>query len=215
LNAHKHLLLLPGEYPYHEQVFRKLNKSFSFWNFEKPDKDSYLILSLPFSGDGNVLKNYEEIIYLCEKWNIDILLDLSFFALSNKKIKIKKSARIKAITFSLSKIFDVGNYRLGMTYWSHPNTPESVLRQWTYENHFSSYLAVHLLKTFSMENLRNEAENIQKSICHQFDLTPSESYLFGLSRSEQWSTYFRQEGLARICISRLIQRQLATKVENK
>ncbi|MBY0383640.1 hypothetical protein K2X05_00650 [bacterium] len=216
INAHKELLLLPGEYPYHEQVFRKLGTSVRYWNLEKPSKESYLILSQPFSGDGNVLENYDHIIQLCELWNIDILLDLSFFALTNKKIQIKKSAKIKAISFSLSKMFDVGNFRLGITYWNtHFEVPESILREWTYENHFSSYLATSLLQKLPILQLRTEAQKIQTSLCSQFNLTPSDSYLFGLSEDPKWSSFFRKNGIARICLSKLISRNLLNTLDPK
>ncbi len=216
MNSHKQLLLLPGEYPYHEQVFRKLGKRVQHWNLEKPSKESYLILSQPFSGDGNILENYDRMIELCEQWNIDVLLDLSFFALTDKKIQIKKSEKIKAICFSLSKMFDVGNFRLGITYWNNTlDVPEYVLRQWTYENHFSSFLATNLLQELSMPRMRAEAQKIQKSICTRYNLTPSDTYLFGLSEDLKWSSFFRKKGLARICLSKIINQELINQMEPK
>lgn len=44
-----------------------------------------LLLSLPFSGDGNSVKNIDHIVAVCEQRNVPIFLDLALQGLSSKK----------------------------------------------------------------------------------------------------------------------------------
>lgn len=208
LNAGKVLYLLPGEFGYHEEICRRQGRAFRFWDGEKPDAPACLILSHPFAGDGNFHPAFEQIMDWCCKWGVDVQLDLAFWGLSKKPLYIDRFPCVKSITFSLSKTYNVGNFRLGFTYWRYPHVSMDLLHEWTYLNFFNAQLSVFLLEKFPVFDLIQWAGQIQVDVCKQLSISAANSYLFGNSPEARWSEYRRAGQDARIGIQELISQRI-------
>ena len=211
----RNLAVFNGEYPYHKNICDRMGIPFDVLHLVDDIKEHHvLLLSLPFSGDGNSINNIDHIIAVCEQRNVPMFIDLALQGLSSRKTYIPYSHCIKAMTFSLTKSFNLTRYRVGCTFIKDTIWPGNELDHWNYVNLFSIRLANFFFNHFDSDKLIEIAKIHQKNICDVLVIEPSDSYIFGLSK-DSYNEFSRDKYTNRICLSGAITQLLKNHSENE
>jgi hypothetical protein len=185
--------IFEGEYGYHllsmkDRVTTDLSQA------------DVIIISHPFSGDG--MSSHDKI-KIADTYNKPIFIDCAFFGICrNINFDFTPYKNIHSVGFSLSKTFGSGLHRVGLLY-TIDLYPVTVYEQSMYpfvagaEHHYK------LIDTMSPDAMVKKYGEIQKIICKELNFTPSDTILFGLDNSVEYSKYKRGD-TNRLCISNLI-----------
>lgn len=204
--AHKRLRLLKGEYYYHRIQAREIFESFAWVEDEPILPNDVVVLSAPFSDTGNIPENYDEIMNRCSQYEIPVMLDMAYLNLTkNLSLNITYPC-IEVIATSLSKVFPVERFRIGMRLmrtssddtlyaYSHNSVP--------YVNTISINIADYLITTFQNDWVFNKYKNKQLEACKKLGLTPSSCVIFGIDTDQKYPQYNRGSSTNRLCFSRL------------
>ena len=165
----RQLRIFRGEYAYHKRV----NKNFKWLDDENGNlleinDNDWIILSLPFCGNGGVHKHMGDIFDVCQQKNIPLLLDCAWFGTcENIPIDVNHPA-ITEVSFSLSKGIGLGNVRSGIRY-SNYDDDGSPIRQQNNYNHLplaSAQIGIWQMEKFGPDYLFDKYENIRDYVCH-------------------------------------------------
>ena len=177
-HMHRKLRFLRGEYFYHQIMAKRFFKESSF--IDDPNdisNNDVVVMSVPFSDTGNVPEHYDNIMTQCEK-----------------------------ITTSLSKVFPVAHWRIGMR-MQKENIDDTLD---AYE--MNSYLNTHavnvghqLIKQYPADYSFNKYRQQQLSFCNMLDLTPSDSFIFGIDYKNKSQEYNRGGPSNRFCFAKHFQ----------
>jgi hypothetical protein len=159
-----------------------------------------IIISHPFSGNG--MSSHDKI-KIADTYNKPIFIDCAFFGICrNINFDFTMYKNIHSVGFSLSKTFGSGLHRVGLLY-TIDTYPVIVYEKAMYpfvagaEHHYK------LIDTLSPDAMVEKYGDIQKTICKELNIIPSDTILFGLDTSVEYSKFKRGE-TNRLCISNLI-----------
>ena len=206
-HMHRKLRFLRGEYFYHQIMAKRFFKESSF--IDDPNdisNDDVVVMSVPFSDTGNVPEHYDDIMIQCEKNNVPVLLDMAYISLAVKlNINVDYQC-IDTITTSLSKVFPVAHWRIGMR-MQKENIDDTLD---AYE--MNSYLNTHavnvghqLIKQYPADYSFNKYRQQQLSFCNMLDIKPSDSFIFGIDQFNKHPEYNRGGPTNRFCFARHFQ----------
>ena len=206
-HMHRKLRFLRGEYFYHQIMAKRFFKESSF--IDEPNdisNDDVVVMSVPFSDTGNVPEHYDDIMTQCEKNNVPVLLDMAYISLAVKLDINVDYQCIDTITTSLSKVFPVAHWRIGMR-MQKENIDDTLD---AYE--MNSYLNTHavnvghqLIKQYPADYSFNKYRQQQLSFCNMLDLTPSDSFIFGIDQFNKHPEYNRGGPTNRFCFAKHFQ----------
>jgi histidinol-phosphate/aromatic aminotransferase/cobyric acid decarboxylase-like protein len=206
-HMHKKLRFLRGEYFYHQIMAKRFFKESSF--IDDPNdisNDDVVVMSVPFSDTGNVPEHYNDIMTQCEKNNIPVLLDMAYISLAVKLDINVDYQCIDTITTSLSKVFPVAHWRIGMR-MQKENLDDTLD---AYE--MNSYLNTHavnvghqLIKQYPADYSFNKYRQQQLSFCNMLDIKPSDSFIFGIDQFNKHPEYNRGGPTNRFCFAKHFQ----------
>ncbi|MNT30897.1 hypothetical protein D3C72_1667140 [compost metagenome] len=198
--------VLKGEYPFHRDVFESLGFSWSWLELENLNSSDFVILSVPFSGDGEIHPQLIEILNRCEKLQVPVLIDCAFAGLSDLVLpKIDGFQCVQKICFSLSKIFNLGTLRCGFEFSRYQKGANYTLTQWDYGQKVAAYVGMQLMKQFPLHFIFTKYRERQIQICQQLKIQPSATVLFGLG-DNTWKEFSRDGFANRICLSEILQK---------
>lgn len=206
----RRLVLLKGEYPFHRDCFDSLDRRWSWYEDTTLTSQDFLVLSLPFSGNGNPHMLQEQILQKCEEKNIPVLLDLAFLGLGAQidLTSIAKYRCIETITYSFSKQFNLGKFRIGLQWSKQPQGPLTILKEWNYHNWFATLITQHLMQEFEFDFIHNNYRTKQQEICAKHGVAASESVIFALD-SEKHPEFSRDGFINRLCLSSILSASLS------
>ena len=206
-HMHKKLRFLRGEYFYHQIMAKRFFKESSF--IDDPNdisNDDVVVMSVPFSDTGNVPEHYDDIMTHCEKSNVPVLLDMAYINLAVKLDINVDYQCIDTITTSLSKVFPVAHWRIGMR-MQKENIDDTLD---AYE--MNSYLNTHavnvghqLIKQYPADYSFNKYRQQQLSFCNMLDIKPSDSFIFGIDQFNKHPEYNRGGPTNRFCFAKHFQ----------
>jgi histidinol-phosphate/aromatic aminotransferase/cobyric acid decarboxylase-like protein len=206
-HMHRKLRFLRGEYFYHQIMAKRFFKESSF--IDDPNdisNDDVVVMSVPFSDTGNVPEHYNDIMTQCEKNNIPVLLDMAYISLAVKLDINVDYQCIDTITTSLSKVFPVAHWRIGMR-MQKENLDDTLD---AYE--MNSYLNTHavnvghqLIKQYPADYSFNKYRQQQLSFCNMLDIKPSDSFIFGIDQFNKHPEYNRGGPTNRFCFAKHFQ----------
>lgn len=180
-----------GEYGYHRKVFPDRVTH----NLEDAD---VIIISHPFSADG--LCSHEKISK-ADKLGIPIFIDCAFFGIcAGINFDFSSYKNIHSVAFSLSKTFGTGWQRVGLLY-TKDKYPVSVYAEWQYPLTASAMYHYDLIKKIGPDDMYKKYRLQQEEICGIIGAIPSDTVIFGLDYSDQYS-YLRRGDVNRLCISK-------------
>ena len=206
IHSDKILKIRRGEYPYHKIFFNSIDRKWAWIDDEGICSDDFVILSCPFAGNGSIDQEVYETLDLCNEQSVPVLLDCAFFALStNFSLSLNKYPCIQMISFSLSKFFNVGRLRIGMMYSQYKEQASgAILAPYHYINSWSAYIGFELINHFSIGYMNRKYRSIQKEICKELNVSPSQTLLFGIGQGEKWKDFSLDNQFNRICLSQTI-----------
>ena len=206
-HMHRKLRFLRGEYFYHQIMAKRFFKESSF--IDDPNdisNDDVVVMSVPFSDTGNVPEHYDDIMTHCEKNNVPVLLDMAYISLAVKLDINVDYQCIDTITTSLSKVFPVAHWRIGMR-MQKENIDDTLD---AYE--MNSYLNTHavnvghqLIKQYPADYSFNKYRQQQLSFCNMLDIKPSDSFIFGIDQFNKYPEYNRGGPTNRFCFAKHFQ----------
>jgi len=206
-NTHRRLRLWRGEYFYHQIVARENFYNRFAWIDDEPITDmDVVVVSLPFANTGGIPENFDQVMQLCEYRNVNVLIDMAYINIS-KPIKVDLSYDcIKVIATSLSKVFPVETYRIGMRLMKNylDDTLQAYVDQETpYANTNSIHLGQQLIDQYENDYIVKRYTPLQLEYCDQLGVTPSDCVIFGIDSNNKYPEYQRGTDTGRMCFSKL------------
>jgi hypothetical protein len=200
-----------GDFQYHACISKKL-KFRTVSNCNELSGSHALILSIPFSDFGIMHPDTESILLRCNYLGIPVCIDLAYWGIArNICLDLNKYPCITEVTSSLSKSFyTLENHRVGIRFSrQYLDDGISMLNEVQMQNFFSMSLGAHYMKTFSADwNWKHNESNYLK-ICQNFELTPTDTIIFGLSSLDKYA-YLNRGNVAshRVCVSSLLKENI-------
>ena len=181
-----------GEYFYHLKTWTSNDILWSFvTDIDQLQSGDALVLSFPFCDTGNFY-DINTILDTCESLDIPVLIDMAYYPLTNAPTFRFYHTCIDTVTFSLSKIFPIANYRIGVRYTKKDTYDGQKLHDdINYNNFASCYLGYELIKKYNVNYIASTYRQKQSQVSKVFDITPSDSVIFALG-NEDWDTYSRR-----------------------
>ena len=205
---HKHmdkrLRYLRGEYFYHQIMGKRIFKEHAFIDHHDDIQvNDVVAISVPFSDTGGVPNNYHALMEKCERLEVPVLLDLAYINLT-KGLEFNVDYKcIDTIATSLSKVFPVSHWRIGLR-MQRENIDDTLdaYQMNDYVNTHSVNVGNTLIKnygpTFSYDKYRPE----QLMKCIDLGITPSQSFIFGIDESNRYDQYSRGGATNRLCFAK-------------
>lgn len=207
-----------GEYFYHIKNWQANTVNWSWTNGDDLAPGDALVLSQPFCDTVKQFSNLNEILEICTKKEIPVLLDLCYYVISKDLIINFTHECIDTITFSLSKAWPVGTARIGMRYTKpHIFDGQKLHHSIGYNNNLGAYIGNLILDNYNSDYVSLKRQSQYNKICQTLDLQPTDSVCFALGDST-WQRYSRRELLKsykldfepsmftnRICLNKIYQ----------
>ena len=202
-HMHRKLRFLRGEYFYHQIMAKRFFKQSSYIDDDVLiSQDDVVVMSVPFSDTGGVPANYTKIMEACDALNVPVLLDMAYISLA-KGLEINVNYKcIDTITTSLSKVFPVAHWRIGMR-MQRENIDDTLD---AYE--MNSYLNTHavnvghqLIRQYPADYSYNKFKQQQLSFCNMLNIKPSDSFIFGIDYDNKYPEYSRGGPSNRLCFA--------------
>jgi hypothetical protein len=194
-------VVLKGEYPLH-----RLSNIDVLGKIQELKTGQKLYLSHPFSAYGDVHPEFQEILETTKKLNIPIFLDCAYICTSKlETLNLSDYPSIEFIAFSLSKVFSTGRVRSGVCFSKFRDVPMHINTDWDYLNQLSLATHIELMNQFDANYFYKKYKNNQLELCKQLKLTASSSYLFGLTKNDEYSFFSREKIINRVCLTKALE----------
>ena len=203
-NKDRRFRCFKGDFFYHALSWRN-NYTFSYLDDEELDKNDAVVMSIPFSDNGNVHPNTSQVIETCNKLQIPVLIDLAYYNLARGINFNLDEPCISTITFSLSKGFYLlDRLRIGIRCKKEFNDdPVDVFNSFDMFNKAGAALGLEIMNKFSPDYIQNKYYEKQKEICSNFNFDVSNCVVFGLG-DEGYPKFHRGSQWNRVCISNFL-----------
>jgi len=214
-HRNRRLRYFRGEYMYHAAAGK-----FSFdasLEIEHNDIDAndVVVISLPFAGTGNEHPLMKEVLDVCDKLSVPVLLDCCYFGVcANINFDFTHQS-IETIAFSLSKNFPVQHLRIGMRL-SRKNDDDLlfIYNKNNYTNRLSCSVGNKILKSYSPDFNYSTYHHIQEKFCKMLKVEKSKCVFFGTSKTN-FQEYNRGIEENRLCFSKYLYLKELPEYDNK
>ena len=190
----KQYQIFEGEYRYPTILNKPINVATSV-NSLLPGVPLYM--SNPFSATGNFDPRYDEVGSrdLCP-----IYLDLAFGGTTGEN-KIKMYDCVEQVFWSCSKAYGVNLLRAGVRFSKKEELLQREIQGAGYFNSTIIDVFDTVISHSTVFEKKQKYQNLQKQICEQFDLVPSDSFLVGTTNDTAWDRFKRENGINRVCLT--------------
>lgn len=193
-HRHRRFRIHPAEYSYHKIAFTRMGLEWAPIDGIFCANDA-VIISAPFANSGNWPPDdhMSDLILRCNDLHIPVLIDMAYMGTTGPfKFDLTKWDCVEDIVFSLSKVFPVAHYRIGMRLSKHDyDDGMFVYHKANYTNRFGAYLGKQLLDRYTYDWLWNKYRDQQHFHCKLLELEPSNCVLFGVDNDNKWPEYHR------------------------
>lgn len=206
-HLNKRLRLWRGEYFYHQIVAREnFYNNFSWIDEDTINSNDVVVISLPFSDTGNVPTDFYEIMEKCCYKRVPVLIDMAYLNIS-KTIQVNLDYEcIETITTSLSKVFPIETFRIGLRMNRHSADDALVAysnNSTPYVNTNSIYIGHKFIKKYSNNYITEKYKSLQEQYCKELKIDPSACVIFGIDTKNLYPEYNRGGFSNRLCFSRV------------
>lgn len=159
-----------------------------------------LLISVPFSGSGNLYEKFDTLLDQCEEMDVPVFLDLSYWPISRElELNIGRHC-IKEVTFSLSKPLAT-QLRLGMRMTRDPvDDMLQVNSDLKIYNRIAVWVGIQLMNEFSIDYLLSKYVHRQIEVCNNLGLIATNTFTLAQGDQSQYAE-FNRNGYNRICIT--------------
>lgn len=199
---HLRLRLFRGEYFYHQMAARMIYKDRQWLDEGDVRTGDVVIFSCPFADTGNV-PDMEELLSQCDRLGVPVLIDMAYVNLATGLSLNLNHDCIKVVTTSMSKVFPVPEFRIGLRLIR--DTDDDLLisyQQNKYTNRFACGLGTELMNRYPASETHDRYYRKQLKMCNDLDLEPSRCVIFGIDTKHRWDEYSRGGGTNRLCFSK-------------
>tara|TARA_B100000212_G_C27373287_1_gene533556 strand:+ start:1538 stop:2446 length:909 start_codon:yes stop_codon:yes gene_type:complete len=209
-HSNKRLRWFEGDFAYHQIASR----SYGFCGEIINDLDDLkfgdsFVISVPFSASCKVNDQIEEILNICEKESIPVLLDFAYLPISrNIKINLNYET-IDSICFSLSKCyFGIERLRTGLRLRrDYKDDPTDFFNEFSMFNHAGAYVGMNLLMQYPPSDIVNMLAPIYERLCKENNYEMNNTVLFSSLNKTHHEYEFYKRGnsvYSRKCLSEMI-----------
>jgi len=191
-----------GEYHYHKRILNSLYDKWGFIDTKYPDDDieepiaenDWVIISMPFCGNGNVAPFLTETLDDCLEKNVPVLIDCAWFGTCyDINIDVNHPA-IKEVCFSLSKGIGMGHSRVGIRYSNYNDGQVSVTNDYNHLPFILPKIGIHQMNNFACDFIPSKYLIWYKEICNEFDLVKTKCMHIALGPREwPWLREFQDD----------------------
>ena len=201
------LRLARGEYFYHQMIKSMYYPMrFDWLEDDELKQGDVLVISAPFSDTCDLYPNLEQILCECDEKEIPVLLDLAYLNIAiDMEIDLSHPC-LEYVVSSLSKVFPVENYRIGIRLQKEMfEDPLYVINEtnYNYINMCSLYLGLGMMNQFEPDYIYNKYKSKQQEYCTLLDIEPASCVYFGLDLDNKFPEYNRGREHNRLCFSRV------------
>ena len=203
----KRLRLAKSEY-FYSQMCKSLyfDKNFAWLDEDEIRSGDVVLVSAPFSNTGAIPDYLEKLLTDCDEKSVPVMLDLAYVNLGcNFNIDLSHEC-IEYVVSSLSKVFPVENYRIGIRLQKQKfEDPIYVINEndYNYINLLGAYVGKTLMEKYSSDYIYQKYKQSQNEMCTKLDLEPSPCVIFGLDHRNKYTEYSRGSAINRLCFSRV------------
>lgn len=159
-----------------------------------------VVISCPFSGNGDSYSNFDQLMIQCTELNVPVLIDLSYYGISyHMHINLDYDC-ITDVVFSLSKPMAT-QLRAGIRFRRQEldDTMQGNFSIKVY-NRIAATVAIGLMKNFPQEYFANRYGGVSRHFCQQLGLDPTPTVTLALGNADHHSEFLRG-GYYRVCIT--------------
>lgn len=207
-NCDRRLRFFSGDFIYH-QIIGRLTSVITPAAISAEDPlrpgDS-LIISVPFSGDGNIQTDLEEILETCAENKIPVLLDMAYIPLVKDIPALGAIDTVEDVVFSLSK-FSRGLERIRLGIRLRKNFVDDQIGAASsigMTNNLGFFVGAEVLRDFPLNFPYIEYVEKQSLLCKELSLDQSDCVIFGVGDDDKYSE-FNRFGINRVCLSGLME----------
>jgi len=161
--------VLRGDYRYHERLGLAYVK-----NVGSLIPDIPLIIAMPFPSIGAPHQDMEEILHECKIKNIAVHIDGAWISCCRDITFDFNHVAIRSVGISLSKGLGLGWNRIGLRWTKTKNQDSiSIMNDFHMECRMLTIVANYVLDNVSSDYLWNKHGHLNKKICKDFNLIPS------------------------------------------
>jgi hypothetical protein len=203
-NKQRRIRYFRGEYMYHLASASSYFDQAAYIDDEPLTENDVVIFSFPFADTGNEHPEMKNVLTICEKLGIPVMIDCCYFGVC-KNIDFDFSYKcIYGITFSLSKIFSVQHLRIGMRLTREDDDdPLLVYNRNKYTNRLGAAVGLELLDRYSPDYNQHTYGPTQNTFCEQLSVSASNCVFFANS-SDKFLEYNRGTTNNRLCFSKYL-----------
>tara|TARA_B100000700_G_C14982714_1_gene827218 strand:+ start:865 stop:1746 length:882 start_codon:yes stop_codon:yes gene_type:complete len=189
----KKLRLLHGEYPYNRDVTDfDYNNDFIVDYNDLTDQDT-LIISIPFSGNGSYPEDLFNLLNICDRRNVEVLIDCAWFGTCERLEFDFNHDCIIGATFSTTKGLNCGNYRNGILFTNSKECGLGLQTDWKHGIHLNTFIGLELMKNFSPDTIPLTYKFMQLEVCEKIKINPTNTMHIGLGNENDWKAYRRDK----------------------
>ena len=185
----------PAEYSYHKIAFTRMELEWAPLDDEMLSANDAVIFSAPFANSGNWPPDdyMYDLRQRCNNLHIPVLIDMAYLGTTGPfTLDLTKWDCVEDVVFSLSKVFPVAHYRIGMRLSKHDyDDGMFVYHKANYTNRFGAWLGQQLLDQYPYDWLWKKYSDQQHFHCGLLELEPSNCVLFGVDNDNKWPEYNR------------------------
>jgi hypothetical protein len=165
------------------------------------ESNDCMIMSMPFSGNGDRLPNQDALLDQADQLEIPVFVDGAYFGISQDIEYPLHRTCIKDFTVSLSKNMVGDPLRLGIRFTKDAvddGITAGLIGSDIFDR-FGAYLTVQLLDNFSHSWLMQKYFTKSQQICKELGLTPTKTFTLALGPESM--TDYKRGDYVRICIT--------------
>jgi len=159
-----------------------------------------VVLSYPFSGNGTVLPNLDQVLAQCTEKNIPVLVDLAYIGIGHNLVIDITAPCITDVTTSISKPFATmlrHGVRFTKQYYDdniQSSSDIGILPR------INIVIATQLMQKFSKDYIVDRYISKYLQICKDLELLPTNTITLAIGDNEKYPEFVRG-GTARICVT--------------
>jgi hypothetical protein len=203
----KRLRLAKGEYFYSQMMSRLwYSDRFAWLNEDDIRKGDVLLLSVPFADTGDVPYDLERLLTECDEKEVPVMLDFAYLNLATGFQVDVTHPCIEYIVTSLSKVFPVEHFRIGMRMQRKMFTDQLYVineDNYNYINLLSAHVGTKLMLEHGADYIFEKYRSKQKELCEKYELEVSPCVYFGIDKNNNFPLYNRGNDTNRLCFTKI------------
>jgi len=204
----KRLRVFRGEYAYHKRIFDNIEFIDGVdGEFIPLSKNDWVIVSLPFSGIGDVHPQMKRLLDEAQKLGIYVLVDCAWLGTCTDILFDFTHPAIGEVCFSLSKGLGLGHMRSGIRY-SKVYQEDSIITQHNNMNHLqlaSAQLGIYQMNNFSPDFIIDKYYQSYLNMCEDFGFQATKCPHIAIPPSS-WDEYINDEKYYKVGVRNLVKK---------